>query len=548
MARTTDRAMEEANATTVVDDFAGASLDHFGVVSRFERRGDRFVVNTEGPDGALHDYEVAYTFGFEPLQQYLVRFPDGRMQDLSVAWDARPSERRWTALVRSEWRRARSAERRDALDPAVAQLERAVRRVPLDQSAEGLRPRRETATPRPGPRSTSSAKRGHGPGSRPRRVGGCRGARREGLDPRELRLEHGSTPAMRRSGSSTTVPRSRIACRRAANTWSSRRAHRVTRVARRWRESRLPGEPLLDTHRPSLLRSRVSMKPDGQIRDEVYDYASFLQGRMYAAGVTCSDCHDSHSTKVRAAGDALCGLCHRPTAYATQTHHYHEEASRARAASPVTWRRAPTWGWTCATITRSACRDPTCRCRSERRTPCKTIVTKRSPTRSGRPLWSRAGSRPAQRAAAFRRGAACQAIGAPMPRRSFSPLRLMRSSRRSCGRARSPSSTRTSEPRSMPRAAPCPTRIRWCVSPPSRRPSAPNLRRDSRRCFRCSAIRPRGAHRRRAGTRRRVARRVARRRSQQARRRARRVPGCPAPERRSARIARESRLARDASR
>jgi len=50
---------------------------------------DRFVVNTEGPDGALHDYEVAYTFGFEPLQQYLVRFPDGRMQDLSVAWDAR---------------------------------------------------------------------------------------------------------------------------------------------------------------------------------------------------------------------------------------------------------------------------------------------------------------------------------------------------------------------------------------------------------------------------------------------------------------------------
>ena len=37
-----DRAMEEANAATVLGDFAGASLDHFGVVSRFERRGDRF--------------------------------------------------------------------------------------------------------------------------------------------------------------------------------------------------------------------------------------------------------------------------------------------------------------------------------------------------------------------------------------------------------------------------------------------------------------------------------------------------------------------------
>ena len=30
--------------------------------------------------------------------------------------------------------------------------------------------------------------------------------------------------------------------------------------------------------------------PDGQIRDEVYEYGSFLQSRMFHEGVTCSDC------------------------------------------------------------------------------------------------------------------------------------------------------------------------------------------------------------------------------------------------------------------
>ena len=32
-------------------------------------------------------FEVAYTFGWEPLQQYLVKFPDGRMQVLPTCWD-----------------------------------------------------------------------------------------------------------------------------------------------------------------------------------------------------------------------------------------------------------------------------------------------------------------------------------------------------------------------------------------------------------------------------------------------------------------------------
>ena len=84
------------------------------------------------------------------------------------------------------------------------------------------------------------------------------------------------------------------------------------------------GEPLLDTHRPALLEASL-YHADGQIRDEVYEYGSFLQSRMYAAGVTCSDCHDSHSGKLRGGDDpnTVCANCHLPAKFATPAHHHH---------------------------------------------------------------------------------------------------------------------------------------------------------------------------------------------------------------------------------
>ncbi len=87
------RAMQVATEKTVLGDFNGATLEHRGKTWRFFRKADRFVVSAEGPDGAMHDYEVAYTFGVAPLQQYLVPFPGGRLQALSAGWDVR--QKRW---------------------------------------------------------------------------------------------------------------------------------------------------------------------------------------------------------------------------------------------------------------------------------------------------------------------------------------------------------------------------------------------------------------------------------------------------------------------
>jgi Flp pilus assembly protein TadD len=88
----------------------------------------------------------------------------------------------------------------------------------------------------------------------------------------------------------------------------------------------VPGRPLMDTHRPALLEEGLYYA-DGQIQDEVYEYGSFLQSKMYRAGVTCSDCHDPHSLRLRDAGNALCTHCHLPERFDTPVHHFHHTGS-----------------------------------------------------------------------------------------------------------------------------------------------------------------------------------------------------------------------------
>ena len=110
--------------------------------------------------------------------------------------------------------------------------------------------------------------------------------------------------------------------RRRRHDSSSRPARGATRVAGLLDERYVNGRPLLDTHRPALLDQGLYFA-DGQIRDEVYEYGSFLQSRMHAAGVTCSDCHDPHSLELLATGDALCARCHAPERFAVETHHHH---------------------------------------------------------------------------------------------------------------------------------------------------------------------------------------------------------------------------------
>ena len=98
-------AMQHASNASVLGDFDNATFAYYGVNSRFFKKDNKFFVETDGPDGKLATFDVKYTFGIDPLQQYLIEFPDGRIQALSIAWDSRPKDKggqRWFHLYPSE--------------------------------------------------------------------------------------------------------------------------------------------------------------------------------------------------------------------------------------------------------------------------------------------------------------------------------------------------------------------------------------------------------------------------------------------------------------
>ena len=55
-------------------------------------------------------------------------------------------------------------------------------------------------------------------------------------------------------------------------------------------------------------------------------YGSFVQSRLYRAGVTCSDCHNPHSLELVTGPEPsdVCTQCHLPDKFASTEHHNHQ--------------------------------------------------------------------------------------------------------------------------------------------------------------------------------------------------------------------------------
>ncbi len=87
-----DLAMDVANETSVLGDFNDAEFTLHGVTSRFYKKDGKYFVFTNGPGGEMGEFEITHTFGWYPLQQYLVPFPGGRLQTLHIAWDSRDNK------------------------------------------------------------------------------------------------------------------------------------------------------------------------------------------------------------------------------------------------------------------------------------------------------------------------------------------------------------------------------------------------------------------------------------------------------------------------
>ncbi len=313
-----DLAMQHASEETVLADFGDKRFEYFGTSSRFFTEEDRFFVRTDGPDGKLHDYQVKYTFGVEPLQQYLVELDGGRLQALHLAWDTRPKEQggqRWFHLYPDE-----KIDHADELhwtklaqnwNHMCAECHSTNLKKNFDLEANQFNTTWSEIN--------VACEACHGPGS-----AHVAWANKE-PGWKKLNDKGFSVIFDERRGVSWGIDGNLTTARRSEQRETNKEIETCARCHSRrslLSEDYQHGKPLMDTHLPALLTAQL-YHADGQVKDEVYVYGSFLQSKMFHKGVTCSDCHEPHSAKLRATGNRVCTQCHEPSHYNSTRHHFH---------------------------------------------------------------------------------------------------------------------------------------------------------------------------------------------------------------------------------
>lgn len=293
-----DKAMEIATKETVLAKFEGETFKSQGVTSTYFTKDGIFYANTEGPDGENHDYKIEYTFGVKPLQQYLVKFPDGRYQALRTAWDT--EKKVWYDLypdfkvVHSEWLHWS----RGGLNwnNMCADCHSTNVRENYDETTKNYNTEYSIIN--------VSCEACHGPGKE--HVTKVK-------DLGDAYTSNDGNLQMTSTVDSQQLVNDCARCHMRREQFSENFNYEGT---------------LLDHYFPQLLESPI-YHADGQILDENYVYGSFVQSKMYHNGVSCKDCHNSHSLKLKFDGNKLCMQCHEPKTYDVESHHKHGNISKA---------------------------------------------------------------------------------------------------------------------------------------------------------------------------------------------------------------------------
>lgn len=299
-----DLAMDVANETTVLGDFNDAEFTLHGITSRFYKKGNKFFVHTNGPGGEMGDFEITHTFGWFPLQQYLVPFPGGRLQTLPIAWDAR--QEHWYRVPPEgptspdDWLYWTNAAQN--WNGMCAQCHSTNLQKNYDIETDSYNTTWSDID--------VGCEACHGPGSSHADWAQMSEMARPQVTNFELVQQ-------------TSDISSREHVELCAPCHSRRGSMGDDAHAK---------SDLLDNYLPSLLTEDLYFA-DGQILEEVYVYGSFTQSKMYRHEVRCSDCHDVHSIKLVREGNDLCLQCHRAAQYDTTEHHFHKQA--AEAGEPI---------------------------------------------------------------------------------------------------------------------------------------------------------------------------------------------------------------------
>ncbi|MBD3615461.1 MAG: tetratricopeptide repeat protein [Gracilimonas sp.] len=297
-----DYAIGEANEEMVRGDFEDVSFRDGDDTYRFFREGEKYMVEAPGPEGEPEIYEVVYTFGWEPLQQYLVDFGKGKYQALHAAWDT--EQNRWFSLYPDEliepgewlhWTGQSMNWNTMCADCHSTNLKQN-----YIAEADSFNTTWDVIN--------VSCEACHGPGS-------------EHVEFMNSNEADDATPERIRKDLSLAQNTSQLEEINTCAPCHSRR-EKLT-------DDYVHGNNFLDHFDPALPHPE-NYFADGQIRDEVYVYGSFLQSKMYTNQVQCTDCHDPHTLQLKESitDNKLCMNCHEPS-YNSRQHHFHEENTEA---------------------------------------------------------------------------------------------------------------------------------------------------------------------------------------------------------------------------
>lgn len=284
------QAMKIADSTTILGDFNNNIFKHKGVKNTFFKRENSFYVNTTDKNGDYQDYKIVYTFGVTPLQQYIVKFPDGAYQCLITAWDT--EKNKWfhlqphLELVHDEWINWTGGAMR--WNTACADCHSTNLDKNFDSNTNTFNTTYSDIN--------VSCEACHGPAS--------------------------NHVSFYKNGTKDAVPQKLYMGKSLASKSLVEKCARChSRRSQITKKFNYEGH-FLDHYSPSLLIDPI-YELDGQIKDEDYVYGSFMQSKMYQNDVTCVDCHDAHSLKLKQTGNSLCISCHEPE-YDSESHHYHQ--------------------------------------------------------------------------------------------------------------------------------------------------------------------------------------------------------------------------------
>lgn len=306
-------AWTEAADGHLLGDFSGVEVDINGLSARFLTGETGPMIETQGPDGVTRPYPLAGVVGIAPLQQYLIETEPGRLQSFDLVWDAQ--ERHWYHLYPDQ-----------DLPPGDGMHWTGPYKTWNARCAEchATGYQKNYSAPDKSYASTQAE------------IGvGCEACHGPGEAHRDWALANGDYDPERWQNLSETGLTMDFAAGAEAEIQQCAGCH--SRREAYGQGNPLPGTSYHDAYRLSPLRPG-QYHPDGQILDEVYVYGSFLQSKMYARGVACTDCHDPHSAQRIAEGNAVCTQCHSPAGnprfptlrkavYDDSAHHFHEVGS-----------------------------------------------------------------------------------------------------------------------------------------------------------------------------------------------------------------------------